>query len=146
MKCTRHICTRCSFWWSSPRAVYDFKTDFLLKNTWIWAVLDSSQFDPSQRQIHALIVVKRNVVSGSLWICVMQWLVVSGRGSCWVPVAVTAPCAVLTSPALSAGSAREAPGAANSATSSTRSWPSVLKTPCRYSPCVWKQLLQLTNV
>lgn len=68
----------------------------------------------------------------------MQLPFVSCRGSCWALVAVMALCAVLTSPALSAGSVKEAPGAVSSATLSTRSWPSAPKTHCRYSTVVYK--------
>lgn len=61
----------------------------------------------------------------------MHLLFVSCRGSCWARVAVPALCAAHTSPALSAGSVREAPGAVSCATSSTRFWPLAPRTRCR---------------
>ncbi len=70
--------------------------------------------------------------SMNVWF-LMCWSSPVCRGSCWAHAAVTAPCAVLTSPVWFAGSAREAPGAVSSATSSTMSWPSAPRTRCRYS-------------
>lgn len=52
-------------------------------------------------------------------------------------------CAVHTSPALSAGSVKEAHGAVRFATSSTRSWPSALKTHYRYISVGGKVLFKL---
>ncbi len=74
----------------------------------------------------------KRINSMNVWF-LMCWSSPVCRGSCWAHAAVTAPCAVPTSPVWFAGSAREAPGAVSSATSSTMSWPSAPRTRCRYS-------------